>query len=734
MMVLVVVAAMATPAHAAPDALGSGVSSGVSGEPSFESALADYHAKRYATAILQLFAYVEKTPPPADLGEAEFLLGLALLGSGGAKDASFFFAEAEKHFAGFEDVAALYLVKSLERAGDHGAAGAALDAALGRHASSPMFADAPEWRARLQAAGRDHARAAKTYEALAGGSSGTAEFNENTYLAGEQWALAGRYAASAAAFRRVLDSERIDRFSTRAIGGWENALRAMNDGRVTTEFHAYMETWAAARIKASQHRQAQPALEALRRASGGVLDAPRQFQLGLAAFHNHDNDTAIREFTALAESSTEYADDARYRLGKVRTRQGDNEGSRAEFQTLLRTHPGSGLRGAAHYQLALIDMEDNRYESAWRYFDQRLTKPTGGQEEYLTWLKAWTAYRAGKLDAAETTIDGLLKKFAKSQNGDRYRYWRAAIRQARGEIEPAAADWTGINADPRSYYGMRAGERLASMRRAHKNPAGDFRARGVGSSPVPPPRAEDFPEAVRSLVQKTIKLERLGCRAEAAVLSKRILEILDKPDVDRSRRWAAAELLRMTGHYAIAKKLAIDGGLYGHLRAYSNPLSESYWPLIYPRAYDWAVSDYAGQRGVRQELVWAIMYNESRFQPHVVSPANAIGLMQIVPRTGFEIAQALGETGFAPDDLYDPVTNIRYGTWYLRSMLDRFEGNEVCAMASYNAGPDVVSKWWRNKGSFSEEIFIEEIPYKETNNYVKQVLLTYRIYQYLYGG
>ncbi|MCL4236097.1 MAG: lytic transglycosylase domain-containing protein, partial [Deltaproteobacteria bacterium] len=161
---------------------------------------------------------------------------------------------------------------------------------------------------------------------------------------------------------------------------------------------------------------------------------------------------------------------------------------------------------------------------------------------------------------------------------------------------------------------------------------------------------------------------------------------------------------------------------------------ESYWPLIYPRAYDWAVSDYATQRGVRQELVWAIMYNESRFQPHVVSPANAIGLMQIVPRTGFEIAQAMGETGFAPDDLYDPMTNIRYGTWYLRAMLDRFEGNEICAMASYNAGPDVVSKWWRNKGSFSEEIFIEEIPYKETNNYVKQVLLTYRIYQYLYGG
>ncbi|MCL4235809.1 MAG: hypothetical protein KJ042_14960, partial [Deltaproteobacteria bacterium] len=146
MMVYVALAAtMPRPAHAAQDALGSAgaagnVSGEFSGEPNFESAIADYHARRYAAAILQLFAYVEKTPPPTDLGEAEFLLGLSLSASGGAKDASFFFAEAEKHFAGFEDAAALYLVKSQERAGDHGAALAALDGALGRHAASPLFA------------------------------------------------------------------------------------------------------------------------------------------------------------------------------------------------------------------------------------------------------------------------------------------------------------------------------------------------------------------------------------------------------------------------------------------------------------------------------------------------------------------------------------------------------------------------------------------------------------------
>jgi soluble lytic murein transglycosylase len=130
-------------------------------------------------------------------------------------------------------------------------------------------------------------------------------------------------------------------------------------------------------------------------------------------------------------------------------------------------------------------------------------------------------------------------------------------------------------------------------------------------------------------------------------------------------------------------------------------------------------------------VVYALIHQESTYRPWVVSPAHAIGLMQIVPRTGREIARDLKIDTFSTEDLYDPVVNVRFGTWYLAKMLKRFDNKLPCALASYNAGPDVVGKWNRNKGGLPDEIFIEEIPYQETNNYVKKIIKNIEIYKAL---
>lgn len=701
----------------------------LSAAPDFDAALADYTAARYADAVLQLFAYVEQTPPPADLGKAEFLLGLALLKSGGAKDAAFFFNEAEKHWQGFEDVAALYAARALEMSGDYAAASAVWERAEGRYGGSAHFQDAGRHRAKMLAKAKAHNHAARLYEEMAGSKTDTARYNEFRTLAGEQWMEAGRFDLAESAYRSVLDAKRVDRFTNRAFEGYESALRARHDGRLPASHRTFTAEYAERHWKDSRFRQAQPAYASLRD-QGASFGADDRYRLGVCAFHNHDNDTALRELSAVASGASEEADDALYRLAKTRTRLGDNEGSRADFRRLQTDFPKSGYRRSAVYQLALIDMEDNQYDKAFRYFDERLKSPTGIQEEYLTWLKAWTAYRSGKPEVAEETLTHLLTKFKKSSQADRYLYWRAVVRSELRRKDDAVEDWKVLNQSPRTYYGLRAGQRLSGEGLRFRPVGGEFTGRGVGTEPVAAPEPRRFPESVRRTAEKAIVLESLGCHEEASRVAEELSSRVGEA-ADPSSQLAAAQLLRMTGHYYSAKKLALDG-LYEQFRRYSNPLRESYWTYIYPRAFEGAVRDYATRWSLPEDLVYSIMLNESHFKPWVVSPANAIGLMQVVPRTADEIARQLGDASFESDDLYDPITNIRYGTWYLRAMLDRFGGNQICAVASYNAGPDVVGKWWRNKGAMTEEIFIEEIPYRETNQYVKKVLLTRQLYRELY--
>jgi soluble lytic murein transglycosylase len=152
----------------------------------------------------------------------------------------------------------------------------------------------------------------------------------------------------------------------------------------------------------------------------------------------------------------------------------------------------------------------------------------------------------------------------------------------------------------------------------------------------------------------------------------------------------------------------------------------------YPPAYPTLVSLFSETRNLPSALAWAIMREESHFRPSVVSPANAIGLMQIIPPTGYEIAQNLGRNQFTQEDLYRPAVNIEFGVQYLAMNLNRFNGNFVGTIASYNAGPEAVERWTKARPNREWDEFVEEIPYDETNNYVKKVLKSYYLYSLLY--
>ncbi|MBA2474785.1 MAG: lytic transglycosylase domain-containing protein [Actinobacteria bacterium] len=149
-----------------------------------------------------------------------------------------------------------------------------------------------------------------------------------------------------------------------------------------------------------------------------------------------------------------------------------------------------------------------------------------------------------------------------------------------------------------------------------------------------------------------------------------------------------------------------------------------YVRLVYPLRYEHIVQAHARNYRLDPALLAAVIYQESRFRPRAESPSGAIGLMQLLPATAQGIAVRTGGTRFRVDDLYDPELNVRYGSWYLRHLLDKY-GEERMALAAYNAGQANVDRWRREGGG---------IRFTETRHYVDQVLENRGLYARAYAA
>jgi soluble lytic murein transglycosylase len=149
-----------------------------------------------------------------------------------------------------------------------------------------------------------------------------------------------------------------------------------------------------------------------------------------------------------------------------------------------------------------------------------------------------------------------------------------------------------------------------------------------------------------------------------------------------------------------------------------------------PRAYADAVQRAADKYGVDPNLLFAVMRVESIYHRQIVSYAGAVGLMQIMPRTGMLIARKLGVERFNVRDLLDPQTNVEFAAWYLSSLIKRFDGRLPLAIAAYNGGPHNVRLWMREgHPDMPLEAFLERIPFSQTHRYVRRVLTHYAAYR-----
>jgi soluble lytic murein transglycosylase len=167
--------------------------------------------------------------------------------------------------------------------------------------------------------------------------------------------------------------------------------------------------------------------------------------------------------------------------------------------------------------------------------------------------------------------------------------------------------------------------------------------------------------------------------------------------------------------------LAVGAAAFAYVDTASPPWYER---LRYPLAYETIIRGHARNYDLEPALLAAVIYQESKFEADARSDAGAIGLMQLRPETARGIAVRTGGSRFRVEDLDDPEINVRYGSWYLRNLLDKY-GDERLALAAYNAGQTQVDRW-RAEGS--------GIAFAETRHYVERVGELKGIYRRAYAS
>jgi soluble lytic murein transglycosylase len=424
----------------------------------------------------------------------------------------------------------------------------------------------------------------------------------------------------------------------------------------------------------------------------------------------------IKRDDLLAEA-TLYRGEAARRLRKRKT-------YKKRLDAVLALDPKGPWAEEALWSLARFNVVEDDMVQALQYYERLAREfPEGRYYVDAQWRVLWDQYRRGKYAEAARGFELTAREHPQTDELSRFLYWGARAYESSGRPDRAETLYLQILLGYKNtYYGRQAAEHLARLR-----------GKGVASLIV-----EDGREGVDLTrgfqVLRTDRLEIIGQLAAVGLYKE--AEIEAKRAVNGHRDDAAFLAVQAWLHYSQDDFrnaiVTIRQAFPFHVSATGDLLPEPVWRMLYPVKYFEFVERYAKDHDVDPFVVAGLIRQESTFNPRARSRVGARGLMQIMPYTGRKLARA-HRRRYNSQDLYNPEINIRYGTHYLKEVMDRFGGRLDYALASYNAGPHRVKAWTGMDITLDSEEFIEEIPFTETRNYVKLVLRNEMLYRRLYA-
>lgn len=476
------------------------------------------------------------------------------------------------------------------------------------------------------------------------------------------------------------------------------------------------------------------------------------------SIHRYDDAIRLMEGLVKDPNAGDFLDNILSTLATTYTKNNDYAKAISLREKMMdEAPPHSNTAALMAFKIAFLYMDEGKYTGAIPFWRKAISLG-GSKRTEAMWYLAWCNHMSDKDAEAISIINDMMGKSGrKSGIHDRLLYWSGRLLEKMGRKDEARKNFEGVIYNhPGGYYAELSRRRLNGDKRSVTNfisvdgpqktrdfsqvPPPDYRRAGRGprlatggqaGAPTYQPAGKQGPrrtgaqgQVFSSHLGRAVVFDRLGLREEAARelrassfgTSRDMIEIA-------SRNFAHDVVYRFT-----------EGRHYKQLKT-SWPLGDlprPIWEGALPRAYEPLTSWLTADSEIDPMFVWAIMRNESAFKPWVISPAGAVGLMQMMPTTANRLVRENGMEEVDRRDLYRPAQNIALGIAYLKKLSRLFPSNPVAWIASYNAGEEAVGRWLKNGPTDDIEEWIEEIPYDETNLYVKKVLVSYWKYQRLY--
>ncbi len=393
------------------------------------------------------------------------------------------------------------------------------------------------------------------------------------------------------------------------------------------------------------------------------------------------------------------------------------------MKTLNETH--KLLRGLypmdeVYFIMGRMEEEKGNFEKALEYFEASYAQPVSmaGLRDKIAWLKSWNYYKLGKWAEARKSLEQMKETAKEPSDIAKARFWLSRTLKNLNDIPAATSELeTLAKEDPLGFYGM------LSYRELDR----DFPAVKVDSDATMSLSLLGVSDLDPQLRQSIEWLIAVNERSFAEKALNQAADELKKNNVTSESTW-----LTMSSGYARAGLYLPLFSTIGALQPeVKDQLQKDHPDLLFPQPYGDVVAEASKKSGTPREFIYSIIRQESAFNPEARSPADAFGLMQLLPSVAKQLALQNKLEYKEANDLFIPEINIPLGAFELKTLMKKYNSQYILAVSGYNANDSAIRGWLKTRYRADSVEFIEEVPYEETRAYIKLTMRNYVFYQRL---
>ncbi len=490
---------------------------------------------------------------------------------------------------------------------------------------------------------------------------------------------------------------------------------------------AQRQTRADLLYKGKRYSEAASAYRDLLSEVGDINRPTTELTLADALRKSGQGRQALQVLNPMTTLPPDLAGQRLFELGEIARSSDDDDGFLNYLNQLRQTAPSSSWFQQALLNAGNIYLLRKDYDRAIdSYREMQSRFPSADRASYAHWKVAWLSLRLGRDTEAKKGFEDQIALYPDSAEMPAALYWRGRLAEEDHDIATARAYYLKVSSRYRNYYyGELARRQLASM------PAQPAAAQITLLDRVPP--LNTAPQIASQPPDDNLRVQKAHLLENGALLDFAVRE-LKAAGQEAPGNWLPAEIARMyrdAGRYDLAIQ-TLKRAQPNYFSVDIPALPRSYWEALFPKAYWSDLKKFSNGNNLDPYLVASLIRQESEFNPNAVSKKDAVGLMQLLPRVGKNVAKEERLSHFSANQLFTPSTNMQIGTRYFKSMIDKF-GSVEYALAAYNAGADRVQDWLAQPKYRDIPEFVESIPFTETREYVEAIVRNANVYRQLYG-